>query len=40
LARGACLRERLLPILEERLSPSLDERAWRRFRQMRDDYRI
>lgn len=40
MARGACLRERLLPILEARLTPGVDERAWRRFRQMRADYRI
>lgn len=40
MARGACLRERLVPLLEARLSPTLDERTWRRFRQMRDDYRI
>jgi hypothetical protein len=40
MARGECLRERLVPLLEARLTPDLDERAWRRFRQMRADYRI
>ncbi|MEZ4597273.1 MAG: hypothetical protein R3C32_10905 [Chloroflexota bacterium] len=40
MARGECLRERIVPLLEARLSRGLDERAWRRFRQMRDDYRI
>jgi hypothetical protein len=40
MARGECLRDRLLPILEERLTPALDERAWRRYRQMRTDYGV
>ncbi len=40
MARGACLRDRLVPILEQHLSPTLDERAWRRFLRMREDYRI
>ena len=40
MVRGECLRDRLLPILEERLTPALDERAWRRYRQMRTDYGV
>ena len=40
MARGACLREGLLPLLEQRLSPILDERAWQRFQRMRRDYGI
>ena len=40
MARGTCLRERLVPLLEARLTPALDERAWRRFQQMRSDYGI
>lgn len=38
MARGACLRDTLLPILETRLTPELDGRAWRRFQRMRSDY--
>ncbi|MET0773169.1 MAG: hypothetical protein ABWZ82_08805 [Candidatus Limnocylindrales bacterium] len=40
MARGPCLRDRLMPILEAHLTPTLDERAWRRFQRMREDYRI
>jgi hypothetical protein len=40
MARGSCLRERVMPILEAHLTPALDERAWRRFQRMRTDYRI
>ena len=40
MARGECLRLRLLPILEERLTPELDERAWRRYREMRTTYAL
>jgi hypothetical protein len=40
MARGSCLRERVVPILEAHLTPALDERAWRRFQRMRTDYRI
>jgi hypothetical protein len=40
MARGECLRDHLVPILERRLTPTLDERAWRRFRRMREDYGI
>ncbi len=38
MARGAFLREQLLPILDRYLIPELDDRAWRRYRQMRSDY--
>ena len=40
MARGACLRERLMPILEANLTPVLDERAWQRFQRMREDYHV
>ncbi len=40
MARGAVLRDTLVPLLEEHLRPALDERAWRRFQQMRSDYRL
>jgi hypothetical protein len=40
MARGECLRQRLLPLLEARLTPRLDERAWRRYQRMRSDYGI
>jgi hypothetical protein len=40
MARGECLRQRLLPLLEARLTPTLDERAWRRYQRMRSDYGI
>jgi hypothetical protein len=38
MARGAFLREVLLPLVEERLSTDLDEHAYRRFVEMRDRY--
>ncbi len=38
MARGAFLREHLIPVLERHLTPDLDSRAWRRYRQMRIDY--
>jgi hypothetical protein len=38
MARGAFLRERLLPILERHLDPALDARAWERYQQMRATY--
>ena len=36
MARGAFLRETLLPILEARLRPELAGRAWERYRAMRE----
>jgi hypothetical protein len=38
MARGAYLRDGLLPVLERRLSPDLDGQAWDRFVQMRRSY--
>ena len=38
MARGVCLREDLLPILERHLHEGIDGKAWRRFQQMKEDY--
>ncbi|HUC37579.1 MAG TPA: hypothetical protein VMR97_10705 [Acidimicrobiales bacterium] len=38
MARGAYLRDRLVPILERCLSPQLDEHSWSRFDRMRRTY--
>lgn len=38
MARGAYLREHLVPFLERSLSPVLDEHSWSRFDKMRDTY--
>jgi hypothetical protein len=38
MARGAFLREMLLPVLERRLSPDVDGPSWERFVRMRDAY--
>jgi hypothetical protein len=38
MARGAYLRDCLLPLLEGVLSPDIDEHSFSRFRQMRDSY--
>jgi hypothetical protein len=38
MARGAYLRDCLLPLLESVLSADLDEHSFRRFCQMRDSY--
>jgi hypothetical protein len=38
MARGAYLRERLVPFLERRLSPGLDGHSWDRFDRMRRTY--
>ena len=38
MARGSFLRQRLLPILDERLTAQLDERTWHRYQQMRTTY--
>ena len=40
MARGACLREKLVPLLDERLSPELDRRSWERYRTMKERYRL
>ena len=38
MARGAFLRDVLLPILERHLTPELDARAAERFRAMKEQY--
>jgi hypothetical protein len=38
MARGAFLRERLLPILERHLTPALDAHVWERYQRMRATY--
>jgi hypothetical protein len=40
MARGAYLRETLLPLLEEHLSPELDQKAHSRFVEMKKRYRL
>lgn len=40
MARGAFLRETLLPILERNLTAELDEKAFRRFLEMKTRYGI
>jgi hypothetical protein len=38
MARGAFLRDELVPLLERGLSPELDGHSWERFRRMRTTY--
>ncbi len=38
MARGAFLREQLLPLLEARMSPELDGKSWRRLQAMKQRY--
>ncbi len=38
MARGPFLRRNLLPLLERHLTPELDEKAFNRFRRMKDRY--
>lgn len=38
MARGAYLRDQLLPLLDRHLSPELDGHSWDRFVQMRQAY--
>ncbi|MEE8139224.1 MAG: hypothetical protein V3T81_10225 [Thermoanaerobaculia bacterium] len=40
MARGKFLRQELVPLLDRRLSPALDEKAYRRFQQMVERYRL
>lgn len=40
MARGAFLRERLVPLLDAYLSPDLDERTYRRYVAMKNRYGI
>ena len=39
-ARGVYLRETLMPSLDEHLSPELDKKAYSRFVQMKERYRL
>lgn len=40
MARGAFLREVLVPILDARLNPDLDGKAWQRYQEMKRRYRL
>jgi hypothetical protein len=40
MARGACLRETLVPILDRHLAPELDRRSYERYRAMKERYGI
>lgn len=38
MARGVCLREDLVPLLDRHLNADIDRKAWRRYRKMKEDY--
>lgn len=38
MARGAFLRQALVPLLDRCLRPELDGKAWARYRKMKEDY--
>jgi hypothetical protein len=38
MARGACLKETLVPLLDRHLDPTLDARTWRRYQEMKRRY--
>lgn len=38
MARGVCLREDVVPLLDRHLSRDIDAKAWRRYRKMKEDY--
>jgi len=38
MARGACLRNELIPLLDDRLTPDLDGKAFRRYTEMKEKY--
>jgi hypothetical protein len=40
MARGAFLRDELVPILDRWLTADLDERAYGRFQEMKERYRL
>ena len=40
MARGEALREDLLPLLERHLTPELDGKAYGRFREMKEKYKL
>jgi hypothetical protein len=40
MARGACLRESLIPLLDRHLDPGLDEKSYRRYEEMKRRYNL
>jgi hypothetical protein len=40
MCRGESLRAHLLPLLEQRLTPELDTKAYARYQEMREKYRL
>jgi len=40
MARGACLRDELVPLLDDRLTPDLDGKAFRRYTEMKEKYSL
>ena len=38
MARGAFLREVLVPLLDAHLTPEVDEKTWRRYQEMKSSY--
>ena len=40
MARGAFLRDTLVPLLKRRLKPELDGKAWNRFQSMLETYAL
>jgi hypothetical protein len=40
MARGDYLRQTLVPLLDRHLTPALDEKAWRRYQEMKGRYRL
>jgi len=40
MVRGQVLRERVVPLLDERLQPSLDEKVFGRYQEMKEKYRL
>jgi hypothetical protein len=40
MARGDFLRQELVPLLDRHLTPELDEKAYRRYQEMKQRYRL
>ena len=40
MARGACLRDFLVPLLDRHLRPGLDEKTYRRYTEMKHRYSL
>ncbi|MCB2223404.1 MAG: hypothetical protein KQH83_04425 [Actinobacteria bacterium] len=40
MARGAFLRDVLVPVLDRHLTPDVDEYAWERYQSMKEKYRV